>query len=78
MKTRFESCKRGDGSDLVANDGKIRESLEFSGMTRIDYPVMRLLARRKASKWGFLNKGFFKGKYLPILRQDGFYSITEV
>jgi hypothetical protein len=70
-KAGFEHCQRDGVSYLVINDGKIRDSPEFSEVWRKNFPIERLSARRRATKWGFMNRQYFKGKYLEILEGLG-------
>jgi hypothetical protein len=43
--------------------GKIWQSLEFAALEKIDYPEVKLSARRRQQQWGWLNERFFQVKY---------------
>jgi hypothetical protein len=70
-KARFEYCKLDDTFQLLVNNGKIRDSPEFAEIWRMIFPLEGLSARRRVQKWGFMNRQFFKGRCLKILRQQG-------
>jgi hypothetical protein len=71
-KAGFEDCKLDDIFQLLVNDGKIRDSPEFAEIWRMNCLLESPSARRRVQKWGFMNKQFFMGRYLKILRQQGF------
>jgi hypothetical protein len=66
-KAGFEHVLSDGASYLVVNDGKIRDSPDFSQLWRIDFPMERLSERRSRQEWGFMNRQYFQGKYLEIL-----------
>jgi hypothetical protein len=70
-KAGFEYCKLDDTFQLLVKDGKIRDSPEFAEIWRMNFPLEALSARRRVQKWGFMNRQFFKGRYLKILRHQG-------
>jgi hypothetical protein len=70
-KAGFEYCKLDDTFQFLVNDGKIRDSPEFAEIWRMNFALEGLSARRKVQKWRFMNRQFFNGKYLNILRQQG-------
>jgi hypothetical protein len=71
VKAGFEYCKRDGAFYLLVNDGKIRDSPEFSEIWRINFPLEALSSRRRSQEWGFMNQQYFKGRYLEILSQEG-------
>jgi hypothetical protein len=72
VRDHIEYCELDDRFQLLVDDGKIRDSPEFAEIWRIDFPLEGLSARRRVDKWRFMNRQFFKGRYLKILRQRGF------
>jgi hypothetical protein len=70
-KVGFEYCKLDDAFQLLVHDGKIRDSPEFTEIWRMSFPLEGSSARRRVQKWGFMNRQFFKGRYLRIPRQQG-------
>jgi hypothetical protein len=77
-KVGFEYCKLDDTFQLLVNDEKIRDSPELAEIRRMNFPLEGLSARRRVQIWGFMNKQFFKGRYLKILRQQGLDSTITV
>jgi hypothetical protein len=70
-KSGFEDCKLDDTFQLLANDEKIQDLPEFAEIWPMNFPLEGLSARLRVQKWGFMNRQFFKGRYLKILRQQG-------
>jgi hypothetical protein len=70
-KPGLEYCKLDDTFQLLVNDGKIRDSPEFTEIWRMYFPLEGLSAHRRVQKRGFMNRQFFKGRCLKILRQQG-------
>jgi hypothetical protein len=70
-KGGFDYCKLDYTFQVLVNDGKIRDSLESTGIWRMTFPLERLSGRRRGQKWRFMNMQFSKGRYPKILRQQG-------
>jgi hypothetical protein len=60
-KAGFEYCKLDDTSQLLVNNGGIRDSPEFAEIWRMNFPLDELSARWRVQKWGSMNRQFFKG-----------------
>jgi hypothetical protein len=45
----------GGGYVLGFNEDKVRESAAFKEVWDIDFPLERMSARRRSSRWGFIN-----------------------
>jgi hypothetical protein len=71
VKAGFEYCRRDDAFYLLVNDGKIRDSPDFSEIWRMNFPVEALSTRRRNQKWGLMNQPYFKARYLKILNRQG-------
>jgi hypothetical protein len=72
VKVGFQYCKRDVAFYFLVNDGKIRDSPEFSEIRCIISLIEKLSARRRAQQCRFINRQFFKGRYLKILEEQGF------
>jgi hypothetical protein len=49
-KAGFKYCKLDDTFQLLVNDGKIRDSLEFAEIWRMNFSLVGLSARRRVQK----------------------------
>jgi hypothetical protein len=78
VKAGFEYCKRDGASYLFINDGTIRDSMEFSEIWNINFPIEKRSPRRRAQKWGFMNRYYFKGRNPKILKGQRFNSTIQV
>jgi hypothetical protein len=58
----FEHCKLDDTFQFLVNDGKIRDSPEFTEIWRMTFLLEGLSAWRRAIQWGFMNRQLFKGR----------------
>jgi hypothetical protein len=70
-KAGFEYWKLDDTFQLLVSDEKIRDSPEFAEIWRMNFLLEERSARRRVQKRGFMNRQFFKRRYLKILRQQG-------
>jgi hypothetical protein len=64
-------CKLDDPFQVLLNDGKIPDLPEFAEIWHMNFPLEGLSAGRRIEKSDFMNRQFFKGRYLKILRQQG-------
>jgi hypothetical protein len=71
VQAGFVYQKRDNAWHLVVNDGKTRDSPDFSELWHHNCPIEALSSRRRAQKWGFMNRQYFQGKYLKKVTRHG-------
>jgi hypothetical protein len=71
-KAGFPYQQRDGTFYLVVREGRIWTAPDFQEIWERDYPIGSLAARRRSQKWGWLNRGFFRVKYMKQLKVQSF------
>jgi hypothetical protein len=70
-KASFTYQQRDGTFYLVVQEGRIWTAPDFQEPWEREYPIGSLSARRRSQKWGWLNQGFSRVKYMKQLKIQG-------